>query len=335
MFNGIMEEEIKKRKYIKEFPEIEENLMDQTQLTRKLIDQKELIEEIFELLDIKDQEILDLAKTVKNLEESAGMMMNSFQIQLEALQKEIKESKCGRTEKERVAVPKVTESHPTTTVKEPIKKMENPWKTVSAKKTDKGTNKSASTVKDVIPQIPQKHQTTVENAQTSYLQKLKKDPTSLLIKKEKIHSDGLITNWIVRISLNEKGQNFPRQSMVAVIEDITGKAPLSISMISTSTAQILFKEEDLPSFQKLLNSKMIQLVETKKDDFHQRDIARLAHLYLSGYYKDLAHAAFQNLPDTIILSKAATLVKQRFYNIPTQKRWNFIIKKEIVAFQPS
>jgi hypothetical protein len=83
---------------------------------------------------------------------------------------------------------------------------------------------------------------------------------------------------------------------------------------------------------------MIQLVETKIDDFHQRDIARLAHLYLSGYYKNLAHAAFQNLPDTIIvqiLSKAATLVKQRFYNIPTQKRWNFIIKKDIVAFQPS
>jgi hypothetical protein len=82
-----------------------------------------------------------------------------------------------------------------------------------------------------------------------------------------------------------------RESMVAVIKDKTGKAPLSISVISTSTAQILFKEEDLPSFQKLLDSKMIQLVETKKDNFHQRDIARLAHLYLSGYHKDLAHAA--------------------------------------------
>jgi hypothetical protein len=51
--------------------------------------------------------------------------------------------------------------------------------------------------------------------------------------------------------------------MVAVIEDIAGKTPLSISVISISTAQILFKEEDLPSFQKLLSSKMIQLVERR------------------------------------------------------------------------
>ena len=105
-----------------------------------------------------------------------------------------------------------------------------------------------------------------------------------------------------------------------------------------TTAQILFKEEDLPSFQKLLSSKMIQLVDTKKDDFQQRDIARLAHLYLSGYYKNLAYAAFLNLPVPIIaqiLTKAAMLVKQRFHNVPTQKRWNFIIKKDIIAFQPS
>ena len=123
--------------------------------------------------------------------------------------------------------------------------------------------------------------------------------------------------------------------MVAVIEDIAGKTPLSISVILTSTSQILFKEEDLPSFQKLLSSKMIQSVDTKKDDFQQRDIARLAHLYLSGYCKNLAYAAFQSLPDPTIaqiLTKAATLVKQRFHNVPTQKRWNFIIKKDIIAF---
>jgi hypothetical protein len=131
------------------------------------------------------------------------------------------------------------------------------------------------------------------------------NPSSLLLKKEKIQSYGLITNLTLRILLNEKGQNFPRQSMVAVIEDIAGKSPLSISVISTSTAQIFFKEEDLPSFQKLLNSKLIQLVDTKNTDFHQRDMTRLAHLYLSGYYTSLAYAAFQNLPDPLI----ATLVK--------------------------
>jgi hypothetical protein len=76
---------------------------------------------------------------------------------------------------------------------------------VSSKKTDKETNKSTSTVKEVLlNQIPQKYQTTEGSAQTSYLQKLKKDiqsavnPSSLLLKKEKIHSDGPITNWTLR-----------------------------------------------------------------------------------------------------------------------------------------
>jgi hypothetical protein len=329
----MMDKEMKKRKYNKgfpekaenllllEFPEMAENLMDQAQLTRKVSDLKELVGEMYGLLDKKDQKIWELTKNMKQMEDGVGMIMKSFQIQLDAVKEEVKRAKCGHMEKERVTVPKVTESHPTTTVKEPIKKMENPWKTVSTKKTNKTTNKSASTVKDVLPQIPQKHQNTVAITQASYFKKLKQEiknsvnPASLLIKKEKIYSDGPIITWTVRIALNEKGQNFPRQPMLTVIEDKTGKAPLSISVISTSTAQIVFKEEDLSSFQKLLDSKMIQLVETKKGNFQQRDISRLAHLYLSGYHKDLAHAAFQNLSETIIvqiLSKAATLVKQRF-----------------------
>jgi hypothetical protein len=65
MFNGMMDEEMKKRKYTKDFLEMEENLMDHTQLTRKIIDQKELIEEIYGLLDKRDQEISDLTKTMK------------------------------------------------------------------------------------------------------------------------------------------------------------------------------------------------------------------------------------------------------------------------------
>jgi hypothetical protein len=137
MFKGMLEEEIKKRKLNSKldiqrmggngFLKMEENQRNPTQLTRKLSDQKELIEEIFGLLDLKEQVILDLSKTVKNLEESSRMIMNSFQIQLEIMQKEIKELKCGYTEKERVAVPqKVTENRPTITVKEPIGKKENP-----------------------------------------------------------------------------------------------------------------------------------------------------------------------------------------------------------------
>jgi hypothetical protein len=59
----------------------------------------------------------------------------------------------------------------------------------------------------------------------------------------------------------------------------------------------MFKEADLPSFQRLLSSNMIQLVDTKKDNLQQRDIARY---YLSGYYKELAHAAIRDLPTSII-----------------------------------
>jgi hypothetical protein len=137
MFKGMMDEEMKKRKYNKEFPEMAENLIDQSQLTGKVSDQKELIVEIYGLLDKKDQEISELTKSVKQLEEAAGRIMESFQIQLDAVKEEVKRVGCGHMEKEKVAVPKVTEHHPTTTLKEPMKKMEDPWKIVSAKKTDK------------------------------------------------------------------------------------------------------------------------------------------------------------------------------------------------------
>jgi hypothetical protein len=213
----------------------------------------------------------------------------------------------------------------------------------SAKRRGKETKQSASIVKEVPLKIAQKNQNTEGSSQTTYLQKLKKDiksavdPSSLLLKKETTHLDGPIMSWTLRIELTNRAKNFCLLSMLAVIEQTTGKKPLSISVINASSAQICFREEDLLSFQKLLTSKMIKLVETKKDNFQQADIVRLAHLYLSGYYKDLAHAAVQNLPvhiTTQILTKAATLVKQRFKNVPTQKRWNFIIKKDLIAFQP-
>jgi hypothetical protein len=339
-----MEEELKKRKLEKtkedEFAEMKEHIMSSAQITTKLSDHKEMIEEAYKALDIKDQEIAKLEEKVKIMEESFGMIMQSFQTQLVEMQKEIKELKCGNMKQEGDTAPqKVTEP-----VKDPIGKREHPWVSPRTKKSDKEINKTTSKIKEVLlKQTPPIQQSTKGNAQISYLQKLKEnirtttDPVSLLLKKEQTHSDGIIVSWTIEMRLNDKGQYLPRQSMLAVIKRITDTKPLNISMITSSSAQILFKEEDLPSFQKLLSSKMIQVVDTKKDNFHQGDIARLAHLYLSGYHKDLAYAAIQNLPVPIItqiLTKAATLVKQRFPNVLTQKRWNFIIKKDILVFQP-
>jgi hypothetical protein len=83
------------------------NQMNPTQLTRELSDQRELIEEIFGLLDTKEQVILDLSKSVMTM----NSFQNSFQIQLEIMEKEIKELKSGYTEKEKIVVPqKVTEN---------------------------------------------------------------------------------------------------------------------------------------------------------------------------------------------------------------------------------
>jgi hypothetical protein len=71
-----MDEDMKKRKFNKglpeaenllrtELPEMAENLMDQAQLTRKV---KELVGELFGLLDKKDQEIGELTKKMKHME---------------------------------------------------------------------------------------------------------------------------------------------------------------------------------------------------------------------------------------------------------------------------
>ena len=337
---------MRKRKYSKGLPEGEnrlciefaertENQMDMTQLTRKFSDMKELINEMYGKADSQEQEICELKMEMKNMERQIEMMMMAFETELERMKEVIKEK---NMEKEKV-MPKKTVTHPIATVKQPT--METPWKSVQTKKKK---TKPAAAAKVVESQLPPKQQNSVTSTPPTYLQILKLqikksvDPVDFLLKKDKIVSVGDIISWILKIELNEKAQNLPRQSMLAVIENITGKAPQSISVVSTSTAQILFKEEDLPCFRKMLDSKRIHKVETKSDNFQPRDITRVAHLYLSGYYKDLAHAALQNIPENIILqilTKAELLVKQGFHNIPTQNRWYFIIKKDIVAFQPS
>ena len=113
--------------------------------------------------------------------------------------------------------------------------------------------------------------------------------------------------------------------------------PLSLSVISPTSFQILHKKGDSVSFQKLLIPSMIELVEAKKENFQQRDINRIAQLYLRGYFKELARAALQDLPTPtveLVLTRAAELVKSKFQNKLLQKKWLFNIQKDKIAFQP-
>jgi hypothetical protein len=331
----MMEDELKKRKLENEFAGKLEYTMSPAQLTTKITDQKELIAELFEEMGTKNQEYLELTRRMENMDSMVQCIFKEFQMEISALKSEIETLKCGNMSQEGIPV----SQKETETTKEPIVKGDQTWEEATRKRKliKEKINKTASTVNEVLPKTPPKKTT-----QATYLEKLQKeiksaDPCSHLLKKDQIHSDGDITSMTINIALTDKAKSLPMLSMLAVIEQKTGKKPLNISMISPSSAQILFRTEDTDSFHKLLECKMIRLLPTKKDNFHLGDITRLAHLYLSGYHKKLAYAAFQDLQDhtkVLILTKAATLVKLRFHNVHTQKRWNFIIKKDLIAFQP-
>jgi hypothetical protein len=369
-----LEEEVKKRKFNSKgdtqrrmeedkFLELTENQMSKEQMTRKLSDQGELIAEIFGLLDIKEQVILDLSKTVKNLEESSRMIMNSFQI----MQKEIKELKCGFTEKERVAVPqKVTENRPTITVKEPIGEKELPWKTVSSKETNKtstvkedyGDMKKEEQIQEGqtwVGKVKKNIQLTSSNtnmqrgrqpskmSQSQYVAKVREDirlekiPCDSLLQKDNFTEGEEIASMTIRLKLTAMGQTCPAASMKKIIEKRVGIQPLSLSVISNRSCQILFKKKDSVSFQNLLIPNQIELMEAKKEDFQQQDVDRIAQLYLRGYFKELARAALQNLPTPtvkLVLARATEFVKSKFQNKLLQKRWLFNIQKDKIAFQP-
>ena len=172
------------------------------------------------------------------------------------------------------------------------------------------------------------------------MQKLKTEittttPSESLFKKDIIHPEGLILNWTLKMNLNDKGQTLPKASMEAIILEHTGKLPLSLSIVSSTRVQILFNNADLLLFQKLLLVKMITKIEVPVDNPPQRDITRLAHLYLQGYYKELAHASLQGLSAPLIaqvLAKALTLVPGKFQNSVKQNRWKYNIKKDQLHF---
>jgi hypothetical protein len=165
-----------------------------------------------------------------------------------------------------------------------------------------------------------------------------KEPCLTFLQKDKPETVSKISSMTIKVKLNDKGQAWPLDAMKKIIEEIVGIPPLNLSVITPTSMQILFKEEDLVSFRKLLNCNKIEIIEAKRENFHPRDINRLAHLYLSGYYKELAHAALQGLSTTtvaVILAKAAGLVKSRFPNLVTQKKWMYNIKKDTLEFQPA
>ena len=83
----MLEEENRKRKLItqrkeNEFSESTENQMNLQQITIKLSDQQELIKELYETIDTREQEFLDLK-----------MVMKCFQSELEKRHEELKELK--------------------------------------------------------------------------------------------------------------------------------------------------------------------------------------------------------------------------------------------------
>jgi hypothetical protein len=57
---------------------MEENQMTPSEVTIKLGDHKEMIEELFEIIDQKDQEVWTLTEKVKALEETTTVIIKTF-----------------------------------------------------------------------------------------------------------------------------------------------------------------------------------------------------------------------------------------------------------------
>jgi hypothetical protein len=181
-------------------------------------------------------------------------------------------------------------------------------------------------------------------SQAQYVAKMKKDiqsvekPCLSLLQKENFETIEEIASMTLKIKLNTKGQTCPSDSIKRIIEEKVGIQPLSLSVISLTSFQILYKKGDTASFQKLLIPSMIELGEAKKENFQQRDINRIAQLYLRGYFKELARAALQDLPTPtveLVLARATELVKTKFQNKIMRKKWLFNIQKDKAAFQPT
>jgi hypothetical protein len=229
-----------------------------------------------------------------------------------------------------------TPSEKTQQKKVPTKKEEHP---------QEEDTRSTAPAKRPVTSFKEAVQSRISSSQMSqaqYLAKVRKEiqtaenPCLSLLQKVNPQSATEISSMIVKIKLTTKGQTCPLESGKRIIEKEVGIQPLSLSVISPTSFQILHNKEDSVLFQKLLIPNMIEVVEAKKENFQQQDISRIAHLYLRGYFKELAHAAIQDLPTPIVglvLVKAAELVKSKFRNKLLQKRWLFNIQKDKITFQ--
>jgi hypothetical protein len=180
-------------------------------------------------------------------------------------------------------------------------------------------------------------------SQNQYVAKVRED-----IRSEKISCDSLlrkdnfkageeIASMTIKINLTAIAQTCPADSMKKIIEKKVGIQPLSLSVISLTSCQFLYKKKDSAAFQNLLISNQVELMEAKKEDFQKKDVDRIAHLYLRGYFKELARAALQDLPAPtvqLVLTRAAEIVKSNYNNKIMQKRWMYNIQKDKIAFQP-
>jgi hypothetical protein len=209
--------------------------------------------------------------------------------------------------------------------------------TTSAKRTAKALPQPMSFIKAVKSGVPPSQMTQKEYVEKSRkIIQLVKDPCLSLLQKEKCDKEVEITSMTIRIKLNTTGQTCPLVSARKIIQQTVGMQPLNISKISPTLFQILHKTEDTVSFQKLLIPNRIEAVEAKTENFQQWDVDRIAHLYLRGYFKELARAAIQDLPTRIqdlVLVRAEEIVVSTFRNKILQKKWMFNIKKDRIALQ--
>eukprot|EP00596_Hydrurales_sp_CCMP1899_P006886 CAMPEP_0119033086 /NCGR_PEP_ID=MMETSP1177-20130426/80_1 /TAXON_ID=2985 /ORGANISM="Ochromonas sp, Strain CCMP1899" /LENGTH=398 /DNA_ID=CAMNT_0006989543 /DNA_START=133 /DNA_END=1329 /DNA_ORIENTATION=- len=191
------------------------------------------------------------------------------------------------------------------------------------------------------------HQVMKSPPKNTYIEGAKKDVllstdlSSICFKKPRIALEKgkkqEIVSWYLSANFNDRFANLARITAGKVILDIVGKTPLAISAISPTVVQILFNKEDEDSFLKILKSPNIKLIENKERKFNQREITRLAHLYLSSYYKELAHVTLLGVPAAIIsqiLLRGEELVQMRFPNPLKQRKALLNIKRDQKYFQP-
>ncbi len=231
------------------------------------------------------------------------------------------------------------------------------WSTVtrgksSASKTVQHSKKAV--IETAVPvKIPTKVQPTPDReavqrgkqppllSQSDLLARIKKNiesvdkPCSALLQKTPLEVEEIVS-WTLKFKLTSTAQIFPKQSMKKIIGEIVEIQPLNSSVIAPTAVQILCKKGDSAAFQKLL-SLSIQQVEPRTQ-IQDRDLHRIAHLYLRGYFKELAQAALQDLPGPVVqlvLLKALEIVKIQCPIKTLQKKKLFNIQRDMATFQPA